>query len=73
MNRRQWRILLKWFMLEQSVDMISLQTGIRRERVMRALLVTREVMKTDLPSQLSGIVEVDETYWVVEAETKEGV
>lgn len=29
---------------------------------MRALLITREVMRTDVPRQFSGIVEVDETY-----------
>ncbi len=41
---------------------ISEETGLERRRVIRALLRTRRAMKTDIPKQFSGIVEVDETY-----------
>jgi transposase len=60
--QEQWRLLLRWFVLGHSVNKISEKTKISRERVMRALLLVREVMKADIPEQFSGIVEVDETY-----------
>lgn len=45
-----------------SVNIISRETRVHRERVLRALLHARTVMVKDVPKQLSGIVEVDETY-----------
>lgn len=62
LNAEQWRLLLRWFALGHSSYMISTQTGMDRERVMRALLITRAAMKSDVPRRFSGIVEVDETY-----------
>jgi transposase len=82
LTQEQWRLLLRWFVLGHSVSKISAQTKISRERVMRALLLAREVMKADVPEQFSGIVEVDETYiggqwknkrkWIRDKGTKRG-
>ena len=58
----QWKGVLNWFLREQSAGIIAEETGLERRRVMRALLYIRKVMATDVPKQLSGIVEVDETY-----------
>lgn len=58
----QWRQLLRWFVLGHSIDTISQETNISRERIMRALLYTRNAMMHDVPEVFSGIVEVDETY-----------
>ncbi len=46
----------------QSARSISEETGLNRLRVIRALMYVRMAMKTDIPEQFSGIVEVDETY-----------
>jgi len=46
----------------QSAKSISEETGLDRLRVIRALIYVRKAMKTDIPDQFSGIVEVDETY-----------
>jgi transposase len=62
LTKKQWKQILKWFVLGHSIEMISKQTGMGRERIIRALLIVREVMKSDMPEQFSGIVEVDETY-----------
>jgi len=62
LTRNQWKQLIKWFIFGHSIDTIANQTKINRECIMRALLITREVMKTDIPKQFTGIVEVDETY-----------
>jgi len=48
--------------LGHSVNTVSRETNVHRERVLRALLYARTVMVKDVPKQLSGIVEVDETY-----------
>ena len=51
-----------WFARGQSTKAISEETGLDRLRVIRALMYVRKAMKTDIPEQFSGIVEVDETY-----------
>jgi transposase len=58
----QWRRLLRWFLLGLSAAQIAQETGLRRERVLRALLLVRQGMARDVPPAFSGIVEVDETY-----------
>lgn len=62
LTRKQWSELLGWFVLEQSSNRIAELTGLNRRRVLRALTYVRAALKTDVPKQLSGIVEVDETY-----------
>ncbi len=62
LTRKQWRTILRWFMLEQSSNRIEQLTGLNRKRILRALLYARRAMATDVPDILSGIVEVDETY-----------
>jgi len=49
-------------MLGLSSNQISEQTGITKHRILRALMYTRKAMRSDIPKQFSGIVEVDETY-----------
>lgn len=58
----QWRQILRFYALGLSSNKISEQTGIPKQRVLRALMLVRIAMKTDIPKQFSGIVEVDETY-----------
>lgn len=58
----QWRHLLQWSLLGLSAAQIAQETGLRRERVLRALLLVRQAMTRDVPPVFSGIVEVDETY-----------
>jgi len=62
LTRKQWRTILKWFMLEQSSNGIEQLTGLNKKRILRALLYVRTAMSKDVPEILSGIVEVDETY-----------
>lgn len=62
LNRREWIKILKWFLHGISSKEISKETGINRQRVLRALLIVREVMSKDIPEVFSGTVEVDETY-----------
>ena len=45
-----------------SSNQIEHETGLNRKRILRALLVVREVMAHDVPEVFSGTVEVDETY-----------
>jgi len=60
--KSQWKDVLVWFARGQSTKAISEETGLDRLRVIRALMYVRKAMKTDIPEQFSGIVEVDETY-----------
>lgn len=46
----------------QSSNKIAELTKANRKRIIRALMHVRKAMKTDIPKQFSGIVEVDETY-----------
>ncbi|MFH1294873.1 MAG: IS1595 family transposase [Candidatus Aenigmatarchaeota archaeon] len=62
LSKFQWKGILVWFMRGQSAKSISEETGINRLRVIRTLMRVRMAMKTDIPEQFSGIVEVDETY-----------
>jgi transposase len=62
LTAKQWKEILKWFILGQSSNMISGLTAINRKRTLRSLTYARKAMKNDVPKQFSGIVEVDETY-----------
>jgi transposase len=61
-TRDQWRKIIRWFLLEQSSQNISLRTGFERRRIMRALKIIRTSLTKDVPEIFSGTVEVDETY-----------
>ena len=54
--------MLRCFALGLSSNKISEQTGITKARVLRALDYVRKAIAKDVPKQLSGIIEVDETY-----------
>lgn len=58
----EWRQLLRWFLLGHSAQVIAEETGLHRQRVLRALVLVREAMVRDVPPVFSGVVEVDETY-----------
>jgi transposase-like protein len=62
LTRDQWREIIRWFLLEQSSQNISLTTGFERKRVLRALTYIRTSLTKDIPEIFSGTVEVDETY-----------
>jgi hypothetical protein len=61
-SRDEWRVIIHLFLMEQSSNSISEQTGFDKQRVMRALTRIRLVMIKDVPNIFSGTVEVDETY-----------
>lgn len=62
LTKNQWKQILKWFALGLSSNQITEQTGITKQRILRALDHVRRALSKDIPKQLSGIVEVDETY-----------
>ncbi len=62
LTKKQWKQILKLFVLCLSSNKITEQTGITKPRVIRALMYVRRAMSMDIPKQFSGIVEVDETY-----------
>jgi hypothetical protein len=49
-------------MLGLSSNKIVFETGLEKRRVLRALIMTREVMLRDISGVFDGAVEVDETY-----------
>jgi transposase-like protein len=62
LSRDQWKEIIRWFLLEQSSENISLRTSIERKRVLRALTRVRRALTKDVPDVFTGTVEVDETY-----------
>lgn len=62
LTKRQWRQLLHWLLRGLSAAQVAEETGLRRERVLRALLLVRQAMARDVSPVFSGTVEVDETY-----------
>lgn len=62
LTRHQWRSLLRWHVRGLSGQDISRETGLQRQRVLRALMIVREAMTQEIPPMLKGTVEVDETY-----------
>ena len=62
LTRTEWKRLLRWFFLGQSVDRIAEESHLERKRVLRALALVREAMAHDIPRVFEGTVEIDETY-----------
>jgi transposase len=62
LDKKEWTKILKWFMHGLSAQAISYETGIHRQRIMRALNVVRKAMSKDIPDVFSGTIEIDETY-----------
>lgn len=58
----EWIKILKWFLHGISSKAIGNETGINRQRIIRALLIVRMTMSKDIPEVFSGTVEIDETY-----------
>jgi len=61
-SRDEWKTIIHLFLMEQSSNSISEQTGFEQRRILRALTKLRLVMTNDIPEIFSGTVEVDETY-----------
>jgi len=62
LSRYQWRQIIQWFVLEQSVNKIREQTTVSKYHILQTLLALRKQMLFDVPDAFEGIVEVDETY-----------
>jgi len=62
LTKHQWKALLKWFLRCQSVSVVSEETGISKYKILKALVLVRQIMAKDVPGVFEGIVEVDETY-----------
>jgi transposase len=58
----EWKKLLRWFLLGLSSEVIAREANLGKGRVLRALILVREVMVRDIPPVFEGIVEIDETY-----------
>ena len=62
LTRHQWRALLRCHAQGLSAQAIAQETGVHRQRVLRALTALRGAMTREVPSPFRGTVEVDETY-----------
>jgi transposase-like protein len=62
LNRNQWKKIIFWFVLDQSILQIEEQTGTSHYSVAKAVNLLRKIMLKDVPGIFSGTVEVDETY-----------
>lgn len=62
LSAAQWRALLRWFVRGLSSAAIAEETGLHRQRVLRALTWIRQAMSRAVPPIFQGTVEVDETY-----------
>jgi len=51
LTRNQWREIIRWFLLEQSSQNISLRTGFERRRVLRALTIIRTSLTKYVPGE----------------------
>ncbi|MBM3926536.1 MAG: IS1595 family transposase [SAR202 cluster bacterium] len=58
----EWRRLLRWFVLGHTAMTVARETRLKRKKVLKSLLLVREAMIKDIPTALSGDVEVDVTY-----------
>lgn len=58
----EWKAVAMPFLKGFSSNGVALESGFERKRVLRALLLIRQVMSADIPKVFSGKVEVDETY-----------
>jgi len=59
--RHQWQALWRCHALGCSSATMAQETGLQRQRVLRALTRLRQRMQRDVPPVLRGTVEVDET------------
>ncbi|MFQ5946566.1 MAG: IS1595 family transposase [Anaerolineae bacterium] len=62
LTRHQWRALLRCHARGLSGTAIAEETGLHRQRVLRALTLLRAAMRREVPSVFQGTVEIDETY-----------
>lgn len=62
LTKSEWKKALRYFLLGLSSNKIASETGLNKQRVLRALGKAREVMIKDIPEIFEGHVEVDETY-----------
>ena len=62
LNRRQWKQIIFWFVLDQPLLRIQDQTGTSYYSTVKAVSLLRRLMTKDVPGIFSGTVEVDETY-----------
>lgn len=62
LSRAEWRRLLRWFLLGQSSAGIAREARLGRGQVLRALMLVRQAMASDIPPVFEGTVEIDETY-----------
>ena len=62
LTRHQWEALLRCQVRGLSAAAIADETGLHRQRVLRALTVLRQAMRREVPPVFQGTVEVDETY-----------
>lgn len=62
LTSHEWRQLLGWFVRGASAAAIAQETGLHRQRVLRALTCVRQAMVHEVPPVFRGTVEVDETY-----------
>lgn len=49
LTRRQWRVLLEWFVRGMTSAQIAHETGLERKRILRALTVVRSAMLESVP------------------------
>ena len=54
--------MLGWYVRGLSAQAIAHETGLRRERVLRALRLLRQTLQREIPPVFQGTVEIDETY-----------
>lgn len=62
LSKKEWGKILRWFVHGLSAQAISYETGIHRQRILRALNIVRKAMSKDIPDVFSGTIEIDETY-----------
>jgi len=62
LTSREWGHLLGWFVRGASSVVIAQETGLHRQRVLRALTLLRQRMAREVPPVFQGEVEIDETY-----------
>lgn len=62
LTRHQWQALLRCHALGCSSAVIAQETGLHRQRVLRALTRLRQRMRQEVPPIFRGTVAVDETY-----------
>ncbi len=62
LTRKEWSNILLWVLRGLPVVAIGQETGIHRQRILRALTYVRNTFQKNVPEVFSGTVEVDETY-----------